>query len=178
MFDPAHLVFLDETAANTKMMRVGGRCLRGERLIGHVPHGHWKTITFVGALRCKGMTAPYVIDGAMKGKTFLDYVEHHLAPTLRRNDTVVMDNLPAHKAAGVREAIRPASAIGGHHHDDRTEDHPCEGWAASRNCCFMPSQSWLTTSQLTMGARPSADATVKPFATVPCCCHTQMQRRQ
>ena len=63
MFDPAHLVFLDETAANTKMMRVGGRCLRGERLIGQVPHGHWKTITFVGALRCKGMTAPYVIDG-------------------------------------------------------------------------------------------------------------------
>ena len=53
MFDPAHLVFLDETAANTKMMRVGGRCLRGERLIGQVPHGHWKTITFVGALRCK-----------------------------------------------------------------------------------------------------------------------------
>ena len=89
MFDPAHLVFLDETAANTKMMRVGGRCLRGERLIGQVPHGHWKTITFVGALRCEGMTAPYVIDGAMKGKTFLDYVEHHLAPTLRRNDTVV-----------------------------------------------------------------------------------------
>ena len=111
MFDPAHLVFLDETAANTKMMRVGGRCLRGERLIGHVPHGHWKTITFVGALRCKGMTAPYVIDGAMKGKTFLDYAEHHLAPTLRRNDTVVMDNLPAHKAAGVREAIEARGAV-------------------------------------------------------------------
>jgi len=111
MFDPAHLVFLDETAANTKMMRVGGRCLRGERLIGQVPHGHWKTITFVGALRCKGMTAPYVIDGAMKGKTFRDYVEHHLAPTLRRNDTVVMDNLPAHKAAGVREAIEARGAV-------------------------------------------------------------------
>ena len=62
----------------TKMMRVGGRCLRGERLIGQVPHGHWKTITFVGALRCEGMTAPYVIDGAIKGKTFLDYVEHQL----------------------------------------------------------------------------------------------------
>jgi len=111
MFDPAHLVFLDETAANTKMMRVGGRCLRGERLIGQVPHGHWKTITFVGALRCKGMTAPYVIDVAMKGKTFRDYVEHHLAPTLRRNDTVVMDNLPAHKAAGVREAIEARGAV-------------------------------------------------------------------
>ena len=111
MFDPAPLVFLDETAANTKMMRVGGRCLRGERLIGQVPHGHWKTITFVGALRCEGMTAPYVIDGAMKGKTLLDSVEHHLAPTLRRNDTVVMDNLPAHKAAGVREAIEARGAV-------------------------------------------------------------------
>ena len=110
--DPAHLVFLDETAANTKLMRVGGRCpARRKRLIGQVPHGHWKTITFVGALRCEGMTAPYVIDGAMKGKTFLDYVEHHLAPTLRRNDTVVMDNLPAHKAAGVREAIEARGAV-------------------------------------------------------------------
>ena len=96
LFDPARLVFIDETAANTKMMRVGGRCVRGERLIGRVPNGHWKTITFVGALRCNGMTAPCVIDGAMKGKTFLDYVEQRLAPTLKRNDTVVMDNLPAH----------------------------------------------------------------------------------
>ena len=110
LFDPAWLVFIDETAANTKMMRVGGRCVRGERLIGRVPNGHWKTITFVGALRCNGMTAPCVIDGAMKGKTFLDYVEQRLAPTLKRNDTVVMDNLPAHKAAGVREAIEARGA--------------------------------------------------------------------
>ena len=101
---------IDETAANTKMMRVGGRCVRGERLIGGVPNGHSKTITFVGALRCNGMTAPCVIDGAMKGKTFLDYVEQRLAPTLKRNDTVVMDNLPAHKAAGVREAIEARGA--------------------------------------------------------------------
>ena len=111
LFDPARLVFVDETAANTKMLRVGGRCVRGERLIGRVPNGHWKTITFVGALRCNGMTAPCVIDGAMKGKTFLDYVEQRLAPTLKRNDTVVMDNLPAHKAAGVREAIEARGAL-------------------------------------------------------------------
>jgi transposase len=110
MFDPAHLVFIDETAANTKMVRLSGRCARGERLIGRVPNGHWKTITFVGALRCNGMTAPHVVDGAMKGKTFLDYVEQRLAPTLKRNDTVVMDNLPAHKAAGVREAIEARGA--------------------------------------------------------------------
>ncbi len=103
MFDAAHLVFIDETAANTKMVRLSGRCARGKRLIGRVPNGHWKTITFVGALRRNGITAPCVVDGAMKGKTFLDYVEQCLAPTLKRNDTVVMDNLPAHKAAGVRE---------------------------------------------------------------------------
>ena len=111
LFDPARLVFIDETAANTKMMRVGGRCVRGERLIGRVPNGHWKTITFVGALRCNGMTAPCVIDGAMKGKTFLDLCGAVLsASTLKRNDTVVMDNLPAHKAAGVREAIEARGA--------------------------------------------------------------------
>ena len=75
MFDAAHLVFIDETAANTKMVRLSGRCARGKRLIGRVPNGHWKTITFVGALRRNGITAPCVVDGAMKGKTFLDYVE-------------------------------------------------------------------------------------------------------
>ena len=68
MFDPARLVFIDETAANTKMVRPSGRCARGERLVGRVPHGHWKTITFVGALRRNGMTAPCVIDGAMKAE--------------------------------------------------------------------------------------------------------------
>ena len=72
LFDPARLVFIDETSANTKMMRVGGR-LRAQQAALWVPNGHWKTITFVGALRCNGMTAPCVIDGAMKGKTFLDY---------------------------------------------------------------------------------------------------------
>ena len=88
------------------MMRVGGRCVRGERLIGRVPNGHWKTITFVGALRCNGMTAPCVIDGAMKGKTFLDYVEQRLAPTLKRNDTVVNDNLPAHRQRACAKPLR------------------------------------------------------------------------
>src|ERR1700674_5770353 len=69
MFDSARLVFIDETAANTKMVRMNGRCARGERLVGRVPQGHWKTITFVGALRRKAMTAPLVVDGAMKGET-------------------------------------------------------------------------------------------------------------
>jgi transposase len=104
------LVFIDETGANTKMGRVRGRALRGQRVIGKIPHGHWKTTTFVGALRVTGMTAPMVVDGAMNGPVFLAYVEQQLVPTLRQGDTVIMDNLPAHKVAGVRAAIESAGA--------------------------------------------------------------------
>ena len=110
LFDPARLVFIDETSANTKMVRLYGRCARGERLVDLEPHGHWKTITFVAALRQNGMTAPCTIDGAMNGGRFLTYVERCLAPTLKRNDIVMLDNLPAHKAAGVREAIEARGA--------------------------------------------------------------------
>jgi hypothetical protein len=110
LFDPAKLVFIDETSANTKMVRLYGRCARGERLVDLEPHGHWKTITFVATLRQNGMTAPCTIDGAMNGGRFLIYVERCLAPTLQRNDIVMLDNLPAHKAAGVREAIEARGA--------------------------------------------------------------------
>jgi len=110
MLDSTRLVFIDETAANTKMVRLSGRCPRGERLVGRVPHGHWKTITFVAALRRNGMTAPFTIDGAMKGKTFLTYVQKCLVPTLERKDVVVMDNLSAHKPPGIRQAIEAAGA--------------------------------------------------------------------
>src|SRR5262245_38178157 len=110
MFDPAHLVFVDETAANTKMVRLSGRCPRGERLIGRVPQGHWKTITFVAALRRNGMRAPCTVDGSMNGARFLAYVEQCLAPILKRKDIVMIDNLPAHKAAGIREAIEARGA--------------------------------------------------------------------
>jgi transposase len=110
MFDPARLVFIDETAANTKMVRLSGRCPRGERLIGRVPQGHWKTITFVAALRRNGMRAPCTIDGSMNGAKFLAYIKQCLAPTLRGKDIVMIDNLPAHKAAGIREAIEARGA--------------------------------------------------------------------
>jgi transposase len=110
LFDPARLVFIDETSANTKMLRLYGRCARGERLVGHVPQGHWKTITLVAALRRHGMRASRTIDGSMTGKKFLAYVEQCLAPTLKRRDIVAIDNLPAHKAAGVREAIEARGA--------------------------------------------------------------------
>src|ERR1039457_2255815 len=110
MLDSTRLVFIDETAANTKMVRLSGRCPRGERLVGRVPHGHWKTITFVAALRHNGITAPFVLDGAMTGEIFLAYVEQYLAPTLKRKDVVIMDNLSAHKVPGIRETIEAAGA--------------------------------------------------------------------
>lgn len=109
-FDPARLVFIDETSTNTMMVRLRGRCPRGRRLIAYAPHGHWKTITFVAGLRLRGMTAPCVIEGAMNGPMFLAWVKQSLVPTLKRGDIVVMDNLPVHKVAGVEDAIEAAGA--------------------------------------------------------------------
>jgi transposase len=108
--DPARLAFVDETGASTKMERLYGRAPLGERCVAAVPHGHWKTTTFVGGLRLSGMTAPMVLDGAMNGPTFLAWVEQELAPTLSPGDIVVMDNLPAHKPAVVRAAIERREA--------------------------------------------------------------------
>jgi transposase len=108
--NPQQLVFLDETWATTNMTRRYGRHPRGQRLVAAVPHGHWKTTTFVAALRVDGLTAPLVVDGAMNGALFLAYVQQQLAPTLRPGDIVVMDNLSAHKVAGVRQAIEAVGA--------------------------------------------------------------------
>ena len=92
------------------MARRYGRAQRGARVVAAVPHGHWKTTTFVAALRHDGLTAPCVFDGAINGARFLAYVEQALAPTLRPGDVVVMDNLKAHKVKGVREAIEARGA--------------------------------------------------------------------
>jgi transposase len=108
--DPAHLVFIDETATATNMTRLRGRSVEGQRLVGKTPHGHRKTTTFVAALRNDGITAPLVIDGAMNGETFVQYVEQFLVPTLTPKDIVVMDNLSVHKVAGVKQAIESAGA--------------------------------------------------------------------
>ena len=108
--DPEKLVFVDETGASTKMARRSGRALRGHRCRAPVPHGHWKTTTFVGALRLSGMTAPMVLDGAMHGAAFLAYVEKVLVPTLEPGDIVVMDNLACLRSAAVCDAIRRAGA--------------------------------------------------------------------
>jgi transposase len=103
-------VFIDETGASTKMARLYGRAERGKRCRAAIPHGHWKTTTFVGALRLSGMTAPMVLDGAMHGAAFLAYVEQVLVPELHRGDVVIMDNLPAHKPIAIRKAIEKAGA--------------------------------------------------------------------
>lgn len=111
MMDAERLVFVDETWASTAMTRRYGRAPVGERLVGAVPHGHWKTTTFVAALRARGMAAPTVIDGALNGDLFVAYVEQVLVPALRPGDIVIMDNLSSHKRVRVRQAIEEA---GGH----------------------------------------------------------------
>jgi transposase len=108
--DPASFVFLDETGATTNMARRYGWSARGERLVDAAPHGHWKTTTFLAGLRSSGIVAPLVLDGPMTGEAFLAYVQQFLAPELKPGDVVVMDNLSAHKVAGVAEAIRAAGA--------------------------------------------------------------------
>ena len=110
MFDPARLVFIDETSTNTAMVRLRGRCPRGIRLIDHVPHGHWKTITFIAGLRRRAMVVPFVLDGPMNTTSFMAYLKRCLIPTLKRGDIVMMDSLPVHKVAGVRELIEAAGA--------------------------------------------------------------------
>ena len=108
--DPERLVFIDETWASTNLARKNGRAPKGERLRASVPHGHWKTTTFVAGLRRSGLTAPFVLDGPINGLWFQAYVDQVLTPTLREGDIVVMDNLGSHKGASVRKAIEAVGA--------------------------------------------------------------------
>ena len=103
-------MFIDETWAKTNMTRRHGRCSRGARLVAKVPQGHWRTLTFLAALRCDRITAPCVIDGPINGTSFRAYIEQFLVPTLRPGDVVVMDNLGSHKGKAVRRLIRAAGA--------------------------------------------------------------------
>jgi transposase len=108
--DPERLVFIDETWASTSMARTHGRCRRGKRLRVGVPHGHWKTTTFIAGLTTRGMIAPFVLDGPINRSAFETYIERVLVPELRQGDIVVMDNLSSHKGPKVREMIEASGA--------------------------------------------------------------------
>jgi transposase len=110
LLDKSRLIFLDETGAATNMARTRGRGPRGQRVIGKVPYGHWKTTTFLAGLRCDGLATPFVVDRPMNGEIFITYLKEILVPQLKQDDIVIMDNLPAHKVAGVRQAIETAGA--------------------------------------------------------------------
>ena len=107
---PERLIFIDESGLSTKMARLRGWAPKGERCRAAVPHGHWNTTTFVGGLTLTGICAPMLLDGPMDGDAFLAWCEQMLAPMLRSGDVVIMDNLPAHKVAGVRVGIEATGA--------------------------------------------------------------------
>ena len=108
--DISRLVFIDETWTKTNMAPLRGWGVKGLRLQAYVPQVHWKTMTFVAALRCDGITAPCVFNGPINGESFLNYVEQFLVPVLRQGDVVIMDNLGSHKGQAVRDAIRAVRA--------------------------------------------------------------------
>jgi len=110
LIDPSRLVFIDETWAKTNMTRLCGWAERGRRLVDKIPHGHWKTTTFLAALRNDRIDAPCLFDGPINGERFLAYVEQELVPTLRPGDIVVLDNLGSHKSKQVRRTIRTTGA--------------------------------------------------------------------
>jgi transposase len=108
--DPRRLVFIDETWIKTSMAPLRGWGPKGHRLRGFAPHGHWQTLTFLGALRCDQLTAPCVFDGPINGECFRAYVEQQLVPVLKPGDIVIMDNLGSHKSAALRRILRAAGA--------------------------------------------------------------------
>ena len=107
---PSRLVFIDETWVKTNMAPLRGWGPRGRRLKAYAPYGHWKTLTFIAALRHDRIDAPWVIDGPINGELFLLYVENVLAPTLSPGDVVVLDNLGSHKGKAARAAVRAQGA--------------------------------------------------------------------
>ncbi len=107
---PERLIFLDETGTTTKMTRLRGRALVGQRLKAHAPFGHWKTQTLIAGLRIDGLTAPWVLDGPMNRLAFEVYIETQLAPVLKKGDVVILDNLSSHKSPKAEQAIKQTGA--------------------------------------------------------------------
>ena len=107
---PHRLVFIDETSVTTKMTRLRGRSRKGQRLKADAPFGHWGTQTFMAALRCHSLSAPWVIEGAMNRVAFDTYIETQLAPTLEKGDIVILDNLAVHKSARAAQCLKEKGA--------------------------------------------------------------------
>lgn len=153
-FDPEKLVFLDETCAKTNMTRPRGRALCGERLVCHAPFGHRKTTTFLAGLRLNGLIAPLVIDGAVNGAVFVNYVRQHLATVLHSEDILIMDNLNSHKVAGVHEAIEEVGARVLYLPPPCLDFNPIEQvfsklkWLLCRSGCRTVDALWETCGQL------------------------------
>jgi transposase len=140
-------VFIDETWASTNMARRYGRAPRGERLRAAVPHGHWKTTTFVAGLRLDGVVAPLVLDGPINAAAFEAYVEQFLAPTLLPGDIVVIDNLSRHKAPNVRALIEAVGANLLYHPPYSPDFNPIEKlFSKLRPCCEKPPSEPSTAS--------------------------------
>ena len=108
--DPRRFRFIDESGAKTNMVRTHGRCPRGQRLLASAPAGHWQTTTMVAAIGPEGIQAPFALDGAIDGESFVAYVEKVLVPTLKGGEIVVLDNLSSHKLPRVTELIEAAGA--------------------------------------------------------------------
>src|SRR3954462_8379377 len=107
---PHRLVFFDETYVNTKMTRLRGRSRKGQRLRASAPFGHWKTHTFVAGLRGHTLSAPWLLDGPITRAAFDTYIETQLAPTLRKGDVVILDNLAVHKSDRAAQCLKQRGA--------------------------------------------------------------------
>lgn len=111
VLDISQLVFLDETSVQTSMTRTHGRAASTDRVVGHQPLSHWKTYSFVSALRRDGLTAPFLIEGALDADSFVTYVEAVLIPTLERGDVVILDNVAFHKDERVLSLLRALGVL-------------------------------------------------------------------
>ena len=134
--DIARMVFIDETWTKTNMAPLRGWGSKGKRLIGRAPHGRWRTLTFLAALRAEGVTAPWLLNGPINGESFLIYVRDVLLPTLRPGDIVVLDNLGSHKAKAIRLLIKtPARGSSSCHPTVRTRTPSSSSSPSSNTVC-------------------------------------------
>jgi len=146
------------------MPRRYGRAPQGERLVQKVPHGNWKTLTFIAALRHNRVTAPFVLEGAMTGETFKAYIEQCLAPTLRKNDIVFLDNVSVHKVDGIEEAIKQRGATACYLPPYSPDLNPIEQFFQNSKHSFARLRHTVSKKQpsrLTVSARPSPTASAK-----------------